>query len=129
MVTCLPCFSSSHNDDEDRQPLLQDEPEFQPPPSAPSRPPLNKFADILSALRSGKLPSQTQINQLLQHVLRLELLQSTRDPESAATPEVLRGDGPLSTSGRRVIQDLEEVIQAVLQFGMEKNGTASFIIL
>ncbi|KXN82253.1 hypothetical protein AN958_02803, partial [Leucoagaricus sp. SymC.cos] len=38
------------------------------------------------------------------------------------------GNGPLSKRGRKVIQDVVHVIEAVLQFGMEKNGVSDIFL-
>lgn len=122
MDACLSCFSSERDGD-DREPLLpkQRQPQLHKP-SPPPDEPLSKLADVLAALSAGKLPSQTQINNFLQRVLQLNLLHDTQDARPRPTPDVLKGNGPLSKRGRKVIQDLEEVIQALLQFGTEKNG-------
>jgi len=74
---------------------------------------LYKFADIIGALQQGKLPSQDQLNIILQTVLKSELL---RDDAH------MSGYGPLSRSGKRVLDDVREVIKAILQIGIEKNG-------
>jgi hypothetical protein len=127
MDACLSCFSSKRHQD-DREPLLPKHQQPHTPQSAeqaeqpPTDEPLSKLADVLAALSAGKLPSQNQINNFLRRILNSNVLQETQDAQSRTTPEILRGNGPLSRRGRKVIQDVAHVIEAFLQFGMEKNG-------
>lgn len=84
---------------------------------APPAPLLCKLADILGALQKGKLPSQDQLNLICQNILKSGLL---RDEASIA------GHGSLSRSGRRVLDDAREIVEALLQIGLEKNGRLGF---
>ncbi|KAF5351172.1 hypothetical protein D9756_008342 [Leucocoprinus leucothites] len=124
MDACLSCFSSKRRD-EDREPLLPKHQRHQRQVSQPNEPPpdepLSKLVDVLAALSAGKLPSQTQINDFLRRILRSNILRDSQDTQSRTTPDILRGNGPLSKRGRKVIQDVSHVIEALLQFGMEKN--------
>lgn len=83
---------------------------------------IDKAADILAALHTGKLPSQEQINKALQALLRSSALR-----DDAA--QVVSGGGPLSETGRNVLDDVREIIGAALQIGMEKNGMVFFVAL
>ncbi|KAF9444373.1 hypothetical protein P691DRAFT_763456 [Macrolepiota fuliginosa MF-IS2] len=121
MDACFSCFSRSgrgtQDDHETLLPKRRAEPSLSEPPPDES---LHKLTDVLVALSAGKLPSQAQINHFLRRVLQLNLLQVGQAKEGI-TPDISRGNGPLSKKGRKVIHDLEEVMQAILRFGMEKN--------
>ncbi|GLB39185.1 hypothetical protein LshimejAT787_0603470 [Lyophyllum shimeji] len=109
MGSCLSCLRGE-SESAEREPLL---PTVAPPPPVPRSPtPLEKAADILAALQSGKLPSQDQLDIILRSNLRSSLLQCDLS---------VSGSGPLSENGRRVVDDTRELIESILQFGMEKN--------
>lgn len=113
----LPCFQKSSQTDE-QEPLL-------PTQKHPSRQPgitaVDKIVDILAAFNSGKLPSQTQLSRFLQKLLSSSLLKPDGD-NSIST----RAHGPRSKEGRKVLNDVRTLVQAILQFGLEKNGKISF---
>jgi len=75
---------------------------------------IQKAIDVLAALKANKLPSQNQLNSFLQSVLRSDVLD--------VNGHGVTGYGPVSDDARKVILDLRECIEAVLQIGMEKNG-------
>lgn len=81
--------------------------------SRPSQAQLSKLADIVAAVKSGKLPSEEQVEQVLRRVLDSDVL--SEGPYNYSY-------GSLSTSGREVVAGLKQVIDAVLLFGHEKNG-------
>lgn len=89
---------------------------------------LERLVDASAALSSGKLPSQTQITRLLQVLLNSDLLTPSQGPKVDDSPlsrAVMQGTGPTSLRGMKVLSDVRDVIQAVVQFGLEKNGTPS----
>ena len=107
MDYCLPCFGRPAPPQSIRQQQQQQEHNG-----------VNKLVAILTALNSGKLLSQDQLSACLRYTLNSELLR-----EDTGT-DVLPGNGPMSIQGRKVLSELRNVIQATLQFGMEKNGMA-----
>ncbi|KZT37835.1 hypothetical protein SISSUDRAFT_1120040 [Sistotremastrum suecicum HHB10207 ss-3] len=108
MGICASCWGRrDRKQSKDYQPLLNGhETALQPPPNN-----LNKVVDILAALSTGKLPSQQQFNEIGRVLLNSNGLNEAQSG----------GYGPLSENGRKVVQDLKDVIQAALQVGMEKN--------
>ena len=118
----LPCFRSSSQTDE-REPLLPKNASHQNNlrPGGSSvvveRGTVDKIIDILVAFNAGKLPSQTQLSGFLQTLLSSELLR--QDGSQGKTTSV----GPMSKDGRKVLKDIRNLIQSMLQFGLEKNGT------
>jgi hypothetical protein len=74
---------------------------------------IQKATDILAALKANKHPSQEQLNQFLQLLLRSEFL----DVNVPTT-----GYGPVSDDVKKVVLDLRELVEALLMIGMEKNG-------
>ena len=114
----LPCFRDSSQTDE-REPLL---PKHAPrhnlrPDGSVERGTVDKIVDILVAFNVGKLPSQAQLSGFLQILLSSELLR--QDGSKSKTTSV----GPMSKDGRKVLKDIRNLIQSMLQFGLEKNGT------
>ena len=121
----LPCFWNSNQSDE-REPLL-------PKHTAHhnsrrrggssggglvERGTVDKIVDILVAFNAGKLPSQSQLSRFLQILLSSELL---RHDGTKKTTSV----GPMSKDGQKVLNDVRNLVQSMLQFGLEKNGTES----
>ena len=80
---------------------------------------MDRVADIIAAASAGKFPSQAQINQALQLLLRSEFLRT----EAPMVP------GPLSARGRQIVEDLRELVEAVQVLGIQKNGAITFITL
>jgi hypothetical protein len=74
---------------------------------------LNKTAEIVAAASAGKLPSQKQINVALRKILSANLLKT-----NAAA---ISGYGPLSARGQQVVRDINEILDAALEFGGTKN--------
>lgn len=103
------CFSCCRRrKSSERQPLLAPNKDPLPPPKSL----VEKAVDILAALKANKLPSQSQLNTFLQLTLRSDFLEV----------QGLPGYGPVSDDARKVILDLRECVDAILQIGMEKNG-------
>ena len=117
----LPCFRNSSQTDE-REPLLPKhaaQHNLGPSDSSVSverRGTVDKIVDILAAFNAGKLPSQAQLSGFLQILLSSELLRL--DGSQRKTTNV----GPMSKDGRRVLNDVRNLVQSMLQFGLEKNG-------
>ena len=105
MDYCLPCFGRPAPPQSIRQQQQQQEHNG-----------VNKLVAVVTALNAGKLLSQDQLSACLRYTLNSELLR-----EDTGT-DVLPGNGPMSIQGRKVLSELRNVIQATLQFGMEKNG-------
>ncbi|KAJ7770572.1 hypothetical protein B0H16DRAFT_1515956 [Mycena metata] len=88
------------------------------PKSRPSEEPpysvFDKLADIIGAINTGKIPSQDQVSQLLQHALRSEFL---RDPSNSIPSH----GGPLSQQGVALVFEIKELVDSVLRMGLEKN--------
>lgn len=78
----------------------------------PSYDHIQKSAQVLAAISTGKLPSQEQINKALQILLQSNFLNDKDDG----------GYSPLSARGREILNDVEEVAHAVMRFGLEKNS-------
>jgi hypothetical protein len=82
---------------------------------------LEKLADVLAVIRVGKLPSQAQISQGLRAALGSSLLDPHALAAATSSARLLGGDA-LSQSGRRVLHDVREVIEATLEWGNSRNG-------
>lgn len=76
---------------------------------------LDKIINVITAIKAGKLPSQSQIEDGFKALLTSEFLQDEGGP-------TMGGNGPFSKQGRRVLADVREMVQALLEFGLEKNG-------
>jgi hypothetical protein len=76
---------------------------------------IQKATDILATLKANKYPSQEQLNQFLQLLLRSELLDVNVNVPTT-------GYGPVSDDVKKVVLDLRELVEALLMIGMEKNG-------
>lgn len=84
------------------------------------KPLLDKLVDAFAALSAGKVPSQDQVSRMVQMLLHSDLL--IPGSEADSRPALLNGTGPTSRRGRKVLEDVHTLLQAGLQFGMEKNG-------
>jgi Family of unknown function (DUF5923) len=113
---CLSYFFRRRRRSSEREPLLPTHHDSTVPTQgySPREPLLHKLADITGALQKGKLPSQDQLNIILQSILKSDLFHDEG--------HVMSGYGSLSQNGRRVLQDMRETIESILQIGMEKNG-------
>ena len=125
----LPCFGRSKYRDREHEPLLPRHTNAQGSNlNAPSitkdseRSVVDKIVDILTALENGKVPSQDQLSGFLRMLLKSRLLEEEKG-------KVVPGNGPTSKQGRKVLRDAKALIQALLQFGMEKNGMYDINIL
>ena len=76
---------------------------------------LVKLANIIGALKAGKLPSQEQLNRAVRLLLASDAL------KPAVASATLRGY-ELSEPAVRVLLCLREVLEMVAQVGLEKNG-------
>ena len=139
-MNCLPCFWSWNSSQPDeREPLLQNThathrnlSQFLSPNGSGSesssglveRGTVDKIVDILAAFNAGKLPSQAQLSKFLQILLSSELLGQDGGSQSITTSV-----GPMSKDGRRVLNDVRNLVQSMLQFGLEKNGMEMKILL
>jgi hypothetical protein len=113
MGSCHSCFPRRRKKSSEREPLL---PSYRDDATGlePPEPLFYKLAEFLDAIQKGKLPSQDQLNIILRTILKSSLL---RD-DSHVVPRY----GSLSQSGERVLEDVREMVEALLQIGMEKNG-------
>lgn len=89
----------------------------------PQTSPFQKMAEVLAALNIGKYPSQDQISRALQKLLKSSALRPDAPTEVLGT----RPSSGVSISGRRFIEHVREIIEAVLQIGLEKNSDTSFL--
>jgi len=112
MGVCCSCCRKRKPRSDEREPLL---PKYAP--KAPPQTQFDKVADIIAAASTGKLPSQAQINDALQLLLRSEFLEA---------PIV---QGPLSARGRQILDDLREIVEAIQVLGLQKNGATVSIAL
>ena len=76
----------------------------------PSKEQIVKFADILAALRTGKLPSQPQLNEFIKSL------------SCSIAPQPSDSYGTLSEPGRQLVSDSRELLEVLLLTGIEKNG-------
>ena len=124
----LPCFWNSSQTDE-REPLLQNTHATQAQAhhnggsescesGLVERGTVDKIIDILVAFNAGKLPSQAQLSRFLQILLSSELLREDGEGIIGKATSV----GPMSKDGRKVLNDIRNLVQSMLQFGLEKNG-------
>lgn len=100
--------------DSDREPLLLASGPHDPLP--PAKTPFEKIADIVAAARARKLPSQQQLDGALRRLLASGVLDTADDLDGAA------GEENVEDAAKRVVDCAREACQALLQFGMEKNG-------
>lgn len=126
MGLCSSCLGRrKRSDDPEREPLLASTRTVTAEASTlslpPPKTPLEKAADVIAALRAGKLPSQTQISTFLKTALQSQVI----DPHAlqAATSQAhLIGGESLSKSGRRLLADVRELIEASIEWGQAKNS-------
>ena len=97
----------------EREPLLSKGKQSALPPP---RSDIERLADALGALQVGKLPSQAQIDTLLFRLLRSNIFDFDGK---------IHGSGTISRHGRQVVQDVHDVLEALKQFGLDKNGKIS----
>jgi len=85
----------------------------------PPRTPLDKVADVLAALKAGKLPSQDQLHILVKEFLASDALKASNVAGGAL-------DADLAAESEKLVFNLREACVAVLQLGMEKNDDDKF---
>ncbi|KAL1740871.1 hypothetical protein HDZ31DRAFT_46598 [Schizophyllum fasciatum] len=109
MGICTSCCRRRDKTGE-REPLL---PKHQRNTLPPPHSEFERLADAIGALEAGKLPTQTQLDGLLSRLQSSSIL---------AGDDQIQGSGPISRHGRQVLEDVREVMQALKQFGLDKNG-------
>lgn len=77
---------------------------------------LNKAVEVVAALKSGKYPSQDQVDSLLHWFLQSDILRESRYTR-------------ISEQGQQIIHDVHRLCSVLLVFGVEKNGTFLFLFL
>lgn len=113
MGACSSCCKSDTSPE--REPLLSKS----PPPNRDeaSARYTDKVADVVGALEAGRLPSQAQIDHLFRSLLDSGLL------------KVDNGDTHLPPSLEKelvvIVDDVKEVVIAMLEVGGEKNGSST----
>ncbi|KAG8760217.1 hypothetical protein FRC14_003648 [Serendipita sp. 396] len=107
MGTCCSTSRKRSPRGDEREPLL---PKYAS--DVPSQSQFDKVAEILVALKAGKYPSQEQIDRALRIFLNSDVLKTGNSALS----------GPLSAHGRQLIDDVRHILEALVAFGMEKNG-------
>lgn len=116
MGACSSCCKSDESPE--REPLL---PKFGPQNRDETATRYtDKVADIVGALEAGRLPSQAQIDHAFRSLLNSDLLKV----ESANTnlPPSLRKELVV------ILNDVKEVITAMLEVGSEKNGPLTSLL-
>jgi hypothetical protein len=81
----------------------------------PPRPALQKAVDFLSALNANKLPSQNGISQWVQLLLKSDIFRESDDISS----------GPINHDMRNTLGAQRELLQSVLELGLQSNCTSS----
>ncbi|TFK49777.1 hypothetical protein OE88DRAFT_1662432 [Heliocybe sulcata] len=72
---------------------------------------MDKTASVIAAFDAGKMPTQKQISQFIDNVLKSGLIQV--EPSEG---------GELSKQGKVLAQDLRDVLEAYKKLGEDKNG-------
>ncbi|KAL1941942.1 hypothetical protein VTO73DRAFT_6472 [Trametes versicolor] len=115
MGSCCSCCRrrrAPRSNDSDREPLLPaNSYDALPPPKTP----FEKIADVVAAVRAGKLPSQQQLDGTLRSLLASGVLDTADGLDGAA------GEENTADAAKRVVDCAREACHALLQFGMEKN--------
>jgi hypothetical protein len=76
---------------------------------------MDKTTSVIAALRAGKQPSQSQTNVWIEKLLQSPLIQVDKIPSG----------GELSQNGKKLAQDLRNVLEAYKNYGAHKNGAIS----
>ncbi len=124
MGLCFSCCRDDTADDHDHDPLLSQDrrvPSYTDNSLPNPRNHLDKLADLVAALHAGKLPSQEQVNRALRHALASDVFnlhsgEGTRRPPGGAEEE------ELNELGKELLGCVKESLQALIEFGTEKNG-------
>ncbi|KAF5393697.1 hypothetical protein D9757_000364 [Collybiopsis confluens] len=108
----LSCFRRTPANNEESEQLLDPQSTTAIPTAQPIDLKLlsKRLVYIWSALNSGKLPSQNQVNAYIKATLKSDLLLENN----------VKGD--LSSPGRKLLRDLRKLLGLVLVFGQEKNN-------
>ncbi|KAK0499433.1 hypothetical protein EDD18DRAFT_1460346 [Armillaria luteobubalina] len=69
----------------------------------------NKAVEVVASLKSGKYPSQDQVDNLLRRFLQSDILRESRYTQ-------------ISPQGQHIIHDVHRLCGVLLVFGAEKNG-------
>ncbi|KZT23291.1 hypothetical protein NEOLEDRAFT_1069764 [Neolentinus lepideus HHB14362 ss-1] len=72
---------------------------------------MEKTASVIAAFDAGKMPTQKQISQFVDSVLKSDLIQV----------EPSEGSGELSKQGKVLAQDMRDVLEAYKKLGEDKN--------
>ena len=80
----------------------------------------DKVADVVAALKAGKLPTQEQANRVLRYVLSSDILTGGAVWDNGTRTEE---EEELREIWSTLLDDARNAGQAFLEFGMEKNGT------
>ncbi len=115
------CFSCCRRQkpvrDPEQEPLLKHAPADShvngPPRTTTTH--LDKAADVVAALKAGKLPAQDQIHGIAKELLTSDFLKTSTIAGGAL-------DASLAVESEKLVNSVREAIEAVLQLGMEKNG-------
>jgi hypothetical protein len=114
MGICCSAFRKRRPRGEEREPLL--------PKYAPEIPPQSQFdkaADIIAALSAGKYPSQEQINRALRLLLNSDVFKTGN----------LVVNTSLSLHGKKVLDDVRDILHALISLGVEKNGISGLLLV
>ncbi len=126
------CFSHCRGDsDNDREPLLSHDrrvPSYVDNSLPHPRNHLDQLADLVAALHAGKLPSQEQVNLALRHALASDVLHA-HSGEAEGRPPGGAEEEELNEVGKEVIGSVRNALQALLEFGMEKNGESYSVVI
>ncbi|GAC96365.1 hypothetical protein PHSY_003945 [Pseudozyma hubeiensis SY62] len=79
---------------------------------APSRQTLARVAQMIGAIKAGKLPSQKQLNNFIEAIMSSPVL----DERSVS------GSTKLSQQGATVLQDIKGILACIERIGESKNG-------
>ncbi len=115
---CSSCWGRRQKSLENEPLLSSRQPGDRQPPAKSQ---LDRLADVLAALRAGKLPAQDQLNEVMRIALQSDALDGRR-AEMVLGNQALLTHGSIDESGRKVVEDVKQVIEAALQIGLEKNG-------
>ena len=80
----------------------------------------DKIADVVGALEAGRLPSQAQIDHAFRNLLNSDLLKV--ESANAHLPPSLKKELVV------ILDDVKEVVVAMLEVGSEKNGSLPLIL-
>lgn len=79
---------------------------------------LVKLSECLAAAQAGKMPSSDQLANMVQKLLKSNILQ----PKLGSRIAGKVGGGSLSPKGEELVASARSVLEALVRVGMEKNG-------